>query len=449
MPAKRKRSLNAATEARAVKARAESEEAAPKCTAILRRIPNTYWPAGQAPPRDVSPQGLVRSSNLDGSILAALSLVRSLMPGASNTDFASLLVLASPAEDSLGLSTAVAQLGGEARGPRAALALLKAVLGTLEALHVEGTRQLLDEAREALAGGAAPAALLTRLVALARGDWMLRLGGAYFGPGGLQFLAAEDAPVKPSSVAEAAARVLLRRLREQRDVPVECSGLIYSSNLDGSILAALSLVRSLMPGASNTDFASLLVLASPAEDSLGLPTAVPQLGGEAKGPRAALALLKAVLGTLEALHVEGTRQLLDEAREALAGGAAPAALLTRLVALARGDWMLRLRCERGGHGGLQFLAAEDAPVKPSSVAEAAARVLLRRLREQRDVPVECSVMLKDVRGNFKDEDDTDGTFDPADASLWVVANSKEDETPKPPTRWNLEATATDCATLCP
>jgi len=50
------------------------------------------------------------------------------------------------------------------------------------------------------------------------------------------------------------------------------------------------------------------------------------------------------------------------------------------------------------------------------------------------------LQLKDVRGNFKDEDETDGTFDPADASLWVVANSKEDETPKPPTRWNLEAT---------
>jgi len=50
------------------------------------------------------------------------------------------------------------------------------------------------------------------------------------------------------------------------------------------------------------------------------------------------------------------------------------------------------------------------------------------------------LQLKDVRGNFKDEDETDGTFDPADASLWVVANSKEDETSKPPTRWNLEAT---------
>ena len=95
MPAKRKRSLNAATEARAVKARAESEEAAPECTVMVRDILGSFGPAGQAPPRDVSPQGLVRSSNLDGSILAALSLVRSLMPGASNTDFASLLVLAS------------------------------------------------------------------------------------------------------------------------------------------------------------------------------------------------------------------------------------------------------------------------------------------------------------------------------------------------------------------
>jgi len=51
------------------------------------------------------------------------------------------------------------------------------------------------------------------------------------------------------------------------------------------------------------------------------------------------------------------------------------------------------------------------------------------------------LQLKNVRGNFKDDDETDGTFDPTqDASLWIVANSKEDETRKPPTRWNLEAT---------
>jgi len=180
---------------------------------MVRDILGSFGPAGQAPPRDVSPQGLVRSSNLDGSILAALSLVRSLMPGASNTDFASLLVLASPAEDSLGLSTAVPQLGGEAKGPRAALALLKAVLGTLEALHVEGTRQLLDEAREALAGGAATSAkVLARLQLEARGDckWMPAGGASRWA-----FVPAGGAPAEAESVAEAASRVLLRRLRER------------------------------------------------------------------------------------------------------------------------------------------------------------------------------------------------------------------------------------------